>query len=166
MPWRTLQLISGIAGIALTFALTFFLPDLVAIHFNISGEPDGWASKWINALLFCGMFLFLNVLYGGLPVLLKKIPVSLINIPNREYWFAPERKDASLVIVSTFLSELAFFTNFFIAGIELILFYANRTGKPAPSIVLFTLIGAMFAFIILWIVHFIKAFKLPKSKEK
>ena len=68
--------------------------------------------------------------------------------------------------LQTFLSELAFFTNLFIAGIELILFYANRTGKPAPSIALFALVGAMFVFVVLWIIHLFKAFKLPKPKGK
>lgn len=166
MPWRKLQLISGLAGLALTLALTFFLPEQVAIHFNFAGEPDGWASKWLNTLLFGGMFLFLNLFYAGIPLLLKRTPVSFINIPNREYWFAPARKEMALAKLALFLSELAFFTNFFLAGIELILFYANRTGKPAPAIALFTLVGALFVFIIFWIIHLIRAFKLPKPGEK
>lgn len=159
-------MISGAAGIALTLVLPYFLPEQVAIHFNIAGEPDGWASKWTNALFFCGMFLFLNLVYGGLPSLLKKIPIGLINIPNRDYWFAPARKESSLKTVGAFLSELAIFTNIFIAGIQLILFYSNRTGKPAPSVALFTLVGAMLLFVILWVIHLVRAFKLPQGKGK
>lgn len=163
MPWRTLQIISGLAGLALTFALTFFLTPIVAIHFNLAGEPDGWASKWTNAALFAGLFLFINILYGGLPWLLRKIPVAFINIPNREYWFAPERKEESLARVGAFLSELAVFTNIFFIGIELILFYANRMNKPAPSIAFFSLLAGILVFIILWVVHLIRAFRLPKA---
>ena len=166
MPWRTIQIVSAAAGILLTLALAFFSPDLVAIHFNAAGAPDGWASKWMNALFFSGLFLFLNLVYGGLPALIRKIPVSLINVPNREYWFAPERKESAYKIVTVFLAELAVFTNIFLAGIGILLFYANKTGQAAPPVAFFALMGAMFICIVLWIIHLIRAFRLPKPAGK
>lgn len=166
MPWRTLQIVSAAAGILLTVALAFFSPDLVAIHFNAAGVPDGWASKWMNALFFSGLFLFLNLVYGGLPALIRKIPVSLINVPNREYWFAPERKESAFKIVALFLAELAVFTNLFLAGIQIILFYANKTGRAASPLAFYGLMGAMFVFIVFWIIHLIRAFRLPKAAGK
>lgn len=68
------------------------LPERVASHFNAAGEPNGWMSK--NAF-----FAFEIVLYGlvvGLillvPLGLRRLPVRFINLPNRDYWLAPERR--------------------------------------------------------------------------
>ena len=32
----------------------------------------------------------------GVPALIGVLPVSLVNVPNKEYWFAPERRESTL----------------------------------------------------------------------
>lgn len=162
MRWPRLQLISTAAGLALTIALSFFLPDRVATHFDISGNPDAWSSNLTNTILFCGLFLFFTLLFSGIALLLKKIPVSLINIPNREYWFAPERREASVLRVRDFMAEFGFFANIFIAGILLLTFYANRVAVSIPIVAMFVWLGAFLVFVVGWIIHLYRAFKLPK----
>ena len=68
------------------------MPDEVASHFGTGGQPDGWTSKasFITFyLVFTGLMalMFLGISFG-----MSKIPVSLINLPNKDYWLSPERK--------------------------------------------------------------------------
>lgn len=68
------------------------LPDRVASHFGFSGQPDAWSTKKVfitNYLLVTGfsVLLFLGITYG-----MQKIPVSLINLPNKDFWLSEERK--------------------------------------------------------------------------
>ena len=162
MPWRTLQIVSAVGGIALTVILSFFLPDRVATHFNISGRPDSWSSNLMNTIFFSATFILFNLLFLGIVQLLKKIPVSLINMPNREYWFAPERRPATVVKIGGFMAEFNFFTNLFIAGLLLLTFYANRTAQPLPLIPMIALLALFLLFVVGWIIHLYRAFKLPK----
>lgn len=161
MRWQRLQLISAIVGILLTVVLSFFLPERVATHFDISGQPNAWSSNLTNTLLFCGLFVFLLFLFAGIGLLLKKIPVSLINIPNREYWFTPERRESSVTRVKDFMAQFGFFTNIFIAGILFMTFYANRQGAPIPVIAMFAWLAVFLVFVVGWVVQLYRAFKLP-----
>ena len=69
------------------FSLWFWIqaPDVVASHFDSSGQPDDWSSK-------TSTLAWLVPLGVGLPVLLsiraiwEKLPKSLINIPSKDYW--------------------------------------------------------------------------------
>ena len=60
-------------------------PDTVASHFDSSGQPDDWSSK-------AGTLGWLVPIGVGIPVLFsirwiwEKLPISLINIPFKDYW--------------------------------------------------------------------------------
>ena len=63
------------------------LPDLVATHFDSSGEPDGWSDK-TSALAIS----VLGPLAVAFPMPLMSLLVvrwpQSINVPNREWWTA------------------------------------------------------------------------------
>lgn len=67
------------------------LPDCLASHFNAAGMANGWQTKpaFFTAYavsVFLAAFMFL-----GLPYLIAVLPASLINLPHKDYWLAPER---------------------------------------------------------------------------
>lgn len=88
-PGETAALIFVIASILVFLAFTVWFwvqaPDTVASHLDSAGRPDGWSSK--AGLL--GIFVPLG---AGVPLLLsirwiwEKLPVSLVNIPSKDYW--------------------------------------------------------------------------------
>lgn len=72
------------------------LPDVLASHFGASGSPNGFQSKTV----FFGMLLTILLGVGSLmtfvvPALLSSRP-GITNLPNQQYWFAPERRAATL----------------------------------------------------------------------
>ena len=68
------------------------LPERVATHFDIAGRPNGWMSRDMATDFTLGVGLFLPALTISMMALTSRIPVSFVNIPNRDYWLAPERR--------------------------------------------------------------------------
>jgi hypothetical protein len=72
------------------------LPPLVASHFGLGGQADGFMSR--DGYL--GFMVIGTVVIPFLIVvpqrIVRTIPPRLINVPNREYWLAPERIDTTL----------------------------------------------------------------------
>jgi uncharacterized membrane protein len=68
------------------------LPETVATHFGLNGEADGWSSKqgW---LIFQIILLFgISILTFGLTTFIEKTDDQFINLPNKNYWLATERR--------------------------------------------------------------------------
>ena len=76
------------------------LPETVASHFNASGVPNGWMSKGA----FLAIMGFATVLSvgstAGAALLLPHLQDS-INISNKEYWLAPDRRDQTLAFIGS-----------------------------------------------------------------
>jgi hypothetical protein len=71
------------------------LPAVVASHFSAGGVADGFMPRDMYVLFMGAVSLGLPLAIGALLSQMHRLPVSLINIPNRAYWLAPERADAS-----------------------------------------------------------------------
>jgi uncharacterized membrane protein len=74
------------------------LPDRLATHFNAAGEPNGWSSKdQLLRLLLTQLapFLVMFVAAGWL----RRLPDRFVNLPNKDYWLAPVRKENTLVAI-------------------------------------------------------------------
>jgi uncharacterized membrane protein len=79
------------------------LPEQVATHFDIRGEPDAWMSRNAHAAFQAGLALFIAAVFAGLARFIDRLPARFINVPHREYWFAPERRAASLQAIASLL---------------------------------------------------------------
>lgn len=72
------------------------LPEQVAHHFGASGRPDAWGHKsqfLVVCLVTAGVMM---ATFLGLGLAMQKIPNSLINLPNKDYWLAPVRRQQTL----------------------------------------------------------------------
>jgi serine/threonine-protein kinase len=89
-----------------TMRLWTISPEQMAAHFNVEGNPDRFVPKaqffWFQVqtlLIVIGLSIPLQLLF-------LFIPVNLINMPNREYWLAPERHAEIRERLSSFASIL------------------------------------------------------------
>lgn len=71
------------------------MPNPMASHFNGAGIADGWSSPadFFTVMLMveiacAACFLFTPGL--------TRLPDGLINLPNKDYWLAPERREQTL----------------------------------------------------------------------
>lgn len=76
------------------------LPERVASHFGASGRPDAWSGKESFLQIYLGAVLVIGVLFPGLNLLLAKTPNSLINLPHKDYWLAPEQREETIAVLS------------------------------------------------------------------
>jgi uncharacterized membrane protein len=81
-------------------------PATMAAHFNVQGTPD----RFVPKLDFFGFELqtVMIVIIIGLAsqLLLVVLPLELINVPNRSYWLAPERREATREKVGSFVDVM------------------------------------------------------------
>ncbi len=90
------------------------LPDRVASHFNGSGRPDGWTSKTTFFLIYAGVVILMAIIQITTRLTLAKTPSSLINLPNKDYWLAPERRAQSMGLLMKYMTGLWSATLFFL----------------------------------------------------
>jgi hypothetical protein len=103
-PKTSIEQLSRNASIfllALMFILTlhsfFLMPGTVPVHFNISGEPDSWGSRWMIWLL-----PFIAVAASLLLALVHKVP-QYINYPVQ---ITKENAQRQFLLVRQFLYVL------------------------------------------------------------
>jgi uncharacterized membrane protein len=134
------------------------LPDSVASHFNASGQPDSWSSKDSFVFTNLAMIAGISIVCLGIVSLLRRIPVSWINLPNKDYWLAPERKDDTLSTLSVQFGWLACATvALFIAMFQLTILANLSTDKTLGN-TSWLFIGIYLAFTVIWIIRLLRRF--------
>ena len=142
------------------------MPDRMATHFGSSMEADGWSSKQsfflMYALVEAGMLLILLI-----PVFFsKRLPVSMVNVPNRDYWFAPQRSEETWVKVSTFSLWMAALTLGFLIVVAEATFRANLAGTAVPTLgpLFFWGLGIYLAVVAVGTIYFCRHFlRIPRD---
>jgi len=153
--------------IAQIFFCYLLLPERVASHFGISGKPDGWSSKTSFIMAQSIITGIVAVLFPVIAFGLSKIPVSLINLPNKDYWLSPERKQASCAFfegyflwfgTATLLLLLDIFSKILLVGTGA----AEGLGHPLQSL------AAYIVFVVIWIAGLYLKFgkRTPKADER
>lgn len=71
------------------------LPESVPMRFGSSGKATTFSSKESMVISDLAIVGVLIVIFGVVGTLLKSKKAIYINVPNREYWFAPERREQS-----------------------------------------------------------------------
>ena len=79
------------------------LPDTVASHFGASGQPDAWSGKSSFLRVYVVVTALCGVLFGLGGILLARLPVSLINLPNKNYWLSDAHKNETVSFLRDFL---------------------------------------------------------------
>ena len=72
------------------------LPEIVPSHFDAQGQADGHMPRKSYVILIAALYVGMTGLLCVLAFTIRHMPDSLLNIANREYWLAPERREATL----------------------------------------------------------------------
>ncbi len=156
--------------LALAAQFLYFYPQLqerVAIHFDGAGHPNGWASK----PAYAGMQAFIAVVFAlsfvGLPRLLVKLPDNLWSLPNRDYWLAEERREATMGFVTDMLAWMGTLGLTLIVTVNQLCMLQNLTGNPAyTAMPVWILLIAFFGLTLAWTGWFIVYFlRVPKGGD-
>ncbi len=138
------------------------LPEIMASHFDGAGVPDGWMSKQSFFLLEAVILGFIILEFTFLPWIIGKMPYRLINMPNKDYWFAAERRAETLQKIRIYFEWFSIALLALFIAVNQLVFRANIDRTNLPSAPMWLILGAFFVFVILWLIKFVRHFKMVK----
>lgn len=143
---------------------TGYLPDTVATHFDGNNRANGWMSRRGYRLFMIafmiGVSTFVSFAVGTLPA---KFP-QWTNLPNRDYWLAPARREESLRYLNAHGKRLGCLIVMMMLGMHYVILKANHVQPPALPVETFSSILIGFALVLIWwIVRLYRRF--PKQKD-
>jgi hypothetical protein len=162
-----MQRLFWLLNAAMLPVMYFFLPDKVAVHFDLAGHPNGWMSR-IGTVAVQGIVLLICVKIWFIGFLAcKNCPSEFINCPNAGFWRREEnvpalhRKLGSLIWeIGAVTLTLPFFAAVFIV-------YVNQTAIPAAGNAVWYFIWYFTGFIItvlsVLLLRFCYVFRIPKA---
>ena len=139
------------------------LPDRVATHWGIDGQPNDWMTRTGATLMLCGLQIGVPLFLAAVTSLASRLPDSMINIPNRKYWLHPDRRSATLAWMNQMLAWIAVLTSLFMIGIGHLTFIANKTGSGLHVGFFVTALGAYLASVFSIAGRSLFRFRLPRS---
>ncbi len=109
------------------------LPAAIGSHFNDQGVRDGSMSRIMFLILFGGLQFGLAGMMLGMGKLMRVLPISMINIPHREYWLHEDRCDETLAYMQHIMVWIAAVTAIFMVLTFQLTIDANLAG-PEPRL--------------------------------
>ncbi|RTL37110.1 MAG: DUF1648 domain-containing protein [Rhodocyclaceae bacterium] len=109
------------------------LPPVVASHFSASGIANGFMARQAYVMGFSLLLIGIPLLIAFLPGSLARRSGSHLNIPNRSYWLAPERRDTTLSFISNHGKWFAAVVSLFLCYVHWLVVQANRLQPPTLS---------------------------------
>jgi uncharacterized membrane protein len=136
------------------------LPARVASHFAGSGAANGFMSR-------SGYVVFMLVFSIGLPLGLVVFLCSifrhasaLINVPNRAYWLAPERREATVAFLIAHAAWFGALLVAFACFVDWLVVAANATQPPRLSILaLLSGVAVFLACLLVWVAALLFSFR-------
>jgi uncharacterized membrane protein len=152
-------------GIALLQALIYYpqLPDRLASHFDAAGHPNGWSSSKSAYFALQGFILLVaTVCFAALPAWLERAPTKLVNLPNKDYWLAPERRAATLARVASALTWFGCTALVLVIAVTSLVIRFNLGRVPVlPAAPIWALVGGFVLCAVLLILHLLYLGRRP-----
>ncbi|RMD92385.1 MAG: DUF1648 domain-containing protein [Calditrichaeota bacterium] len=165
--WLRVYILAGIIAMAGLDLLSYYphLPQRMAVHFNAAGHANGWASKEGFVAIYLGTLLVLTAMFVGLARGLRKLPASLINLPNKVYWLAPERREATLTSLANWLQWMGIATLLFVMLIFHLTLMANLQPQPVLPRTFWPAFTGYLIFVAIWVVLLYRRFNKPPPRS-
>lgn len=140
------------------------LPLRVASHFNLAGDANGWMSRTAFAGSYVVLIALMAVVYCGLGWLLRRVPNGAINLPRRDYWLAPERRERTLEDIGRRLAGMGIATVLFLMVVFQLCIRANLDGTFRLPLNAMTLPLAFFiTTLALWLGRIVWRYGRPEA---
>jgi hypothetical protein len=106
------------------------LPTIVASHFGPDGNVNGFMSRRTYMAFMLGAVVAIPMLVGLSGHLARFLPLQLLNLPNKQYWLAPDRRAATLESISSMCVPYALVLAIFLCFVHWLVVQANAVRPP------------------------------------
>jgi uncharacterized membrane protein len=138
------------------------LPARVASHFDAAGRANGWQTReefYAAAVLVA---LVLSIIFRVIPFLLHRLPVQFINLPNKDFWLASERKERTIADLD---ARMTVFGSATLGLLMIVMHFALEANlRPGGSLSAVWMIGALVGyatFSLVWMILMIQKYRRP-----
>jgi uncharacterized membrane protein len=142
------------------------LPPRVASHFDVHGRPDGWMSKEGYLRFMAVLGIVLPLLVWSTALLTRVLPPTMVNLPHREYWLSPERREATCAYLAGKMAWLACSFVLFLTGLHWLVVKANRQQPVVLTNGIWVLTAAFLIAIGAWLAGLVWRFSRPPAGER
>ncbi len=152
----------AVAAALFVYVTSAGFPDVGATHFDAQGRPNAAMSRAGYRGFMAFLIVVIPLMVAGLPALLARHWPMLLNIPHREYWLAPERRDETLASIRARTAVIASATILLLCFVHFLVLSANASERPELDQRMLLLgLGFFAAFMVGWIVALYRRFRLP-----
>jgi len=141
------------------------LPTRVATHFALNGEPNGWSTKTAYLFFTIGMNVFMLLVFWGLAVLFPKMPESTMNIPHKEYWLAPERREQTIRDMQEMMYTIGSLTFGLLLFMHYIIYQENLHPSEYSEFSFWLVMGVWLVLLFYYIIRMMRRYRLPKEPD-
>jgi uncharacterized membrane protein len=153
-----LALIVAATTIVATMGL---LPPVVPSHFGLDGRADRWSARDLYAVTMLAMAIGLPLVIAGSMRSLRSMPSQWINLPHRDYWLAPERRERTYATLRAFGCSVGAWLALFMTGVHLLIVTGTTNRGASMDPALFVLLGVFLAGIALMLLWLVRRFARP-----
>jgi uncharacterized membrane protein len=122
------------------------IPEVLGSHFARGGFVNGWQTKAAFFSTELAMIVLASVVSFGVPRIIAAVPVSLINLPHKEYWLASERREDTLAYIRVWSAWFGCGLLAFLLFVMELAFRANLRTPPQFNNAAF--VPALLAFVV------------------
>jgi len=144
------------------------LPEIVGSHFGTSGFASAWQTKVAFFTVELTVIVVATIVSFGIPRLIAAMPASAINLPNKDFWLSPQRREGTISFLRT---QMAWFGCALLAFLLLVMelvFRANLQKPPRLNTAAFVLALLMFVvFSAMWSIRLVLRFsRTPEQPSR
>ncbi len=107
------------------------------------------------------MTVVVSAMFLVLPALIRALPTETINLPNKEYWFAPERREATLSYIPDRMYAFGAATLALLAAVTQQVYTTNISGSQTLSGVTWIYLVAYVLYTGVWVYSLLCRFSRP-----
>lgn len=165
-PGQLAFLVLAVAGTAFVAFTLAMLPPRVAVHFNLYGDADGWSTRSGYVIVLALMGLVLPLLMLALVARLGASSPELLNVPGRDYWLDPVRREEGLRRIRGHMWWLASLLLLLMIALHALLLAANASGPPRlPTGAFIGLLVGFVAGVVAWVASFTRVLPVPRAPK-
>jgi len=134
-----------VLGAVQFFYYTPHLPEILASHFGKAGSVNAWQTKTAFFLMELAIIVLSTVISLGIPRIIEAMPVSLINLPNKEFWLSREQRHQTFSYLRLWNAWFGCALLAFLLFVMELVFRANLQAPPRLNMAAF--VPALLAFV-------------------
>lgn len=136
------------------------LPETVASHFDAAGNPNGWMTKGVFVIFELFLLLFVVGQFMFVPRMIEKMPDSLINLPNKTYWLAKERRAETFAVIRNYFEWFSVALLILFIAVNQLVFRANMNHENLSDKQAWVIIAVFLIFVVVWLIKLVRHFRL------